>query len=83
LLCDIKRRRGGYGAESDIWVEQEATENCVMRKFVICAIRDVLFLWSGQGVWDESGVWCFWGRKEMLAGNWWGNLEEGDFIGRP
>jgi hypothetical protein len=41
-----------------------------MRSVVICTAHQIKEEWNGYGMWHV------WGRREMHAGFWWGNLKE-------
>jgi hypothetical protein len=45
---------------------QEAGENYIMRRFIMCTLEIIILVgWSSQGWWDGWGIYCAWSRWEM------------------
>jgi len=41
---------------------------------MICTPHQILFGLSNQEGWEGRGIYHVWGRGELYAGFWWGNL---------
>jgi len=59
-------------AEERIWVTVGGSdgtgEDCIMRSFLLCIHRQILFGWWNQGEWDWWGISQEWGTGEIISG---------------